>query len=424
MFVMRRTDRALPAHDEKTLMPLSSPLSRRKFLHLAAAAAASSRCTFAFNSTTWPHPYAEVAALEHSRVLHAARQYLRQNPQTITSAPASRSAGGLHDYFSEGDYWWPDPKNLGGPYIRRDGESNPANFATHRELLIRLSMQMPALTAAWLLTKQRIYADHAVAHLRTWFIDPATRMNPNLEYAQAIHGVDTGRSIGIIDTLHLVEVAQAALVLERTAAITPSDQRGVRTWFSDYLGWITASDRGHEERDQKNNHGSCWLLQAAGFAAYTGDQSTLTYCRDRLRSKLVPEQIAADGSFPLELARTKPYSYSLFNLDVLGMSARVLSTASDNLWTFRLPDGRGLEAAFRFMLPYIASKTSWPYRHDVEYFDDLPVRQPSLLFAGLVYSQPDSLSLWKRLDPDPTVPEIIRNHPIRQPLLWMDDASA
>ena len=362
--------------------------------------------------------------LERSRVLRAAQQYLRQTPQTITSAPASRSAGGLHDYFSEGDYWWPDPKNPSGPYIRRDGESNPANFTAHRDLLIRLSVQMPALTAAWLLTKKRIYADHAVAHLRAWFIDPATRMNPNLEYAQAIHGVDTGRSIGIIDTLHLVEVAQAALVLERTAAINSSDQQGVRTWFSDYLNWITGSDRGHEERDQKNNHGSCWLLQSSGFAAYTGDQSTLVYCRDRLRSKLFPEQLAADGSFPLELARTKPYSYSLFNLDVLGMSARVLSTASDNLWTFRLPDGRGLEASFRFMLPFIASKNSWPYRPDVEYFDDLPVRQPSLLFAGLAYSQPDSLSLWKRLDPDPTVPEIIRNHPIRQPLLWMDEAVA
>jgi Alginate lyase len=394
-----------------------SPLSRRSFLLLAASAAACSRR--AFTAEIWPHPRVRVAKLERGRILHAARQYLQQPPKTITSASASRSAGGLHDYFSEGDYWWPNPKDPNGPYIRRDGESNPANFNAHRELLIRFSIQMPTLTAAWLLTKKQEYAEHAIAHLRAWFVEPATRMNPNLEYAQAIHGIDTGRSIGIIDTLHLVEVAQAALVLERENALSGAGQQGVHAWFADYLNWITTSQRGRQERDEKNNHGSCWLLQAAGFATYAGDNTIRGDCRDRLKTNLFPEQIGPDGSFPLELARTKPYSYSLFNLDVLGMSAHVLSTPGDNLWTYKLPDGRGLEACFHFMAPYIRNKESWPYRHDVEYFDDLPVRQPSLLFAGLAYGEPGYLTLWERLNPDPGVPEIIRNHPIRQPLLWM-----
>jgi Alginate lyase len=392
---------------------------RRNFLRLAGFAALASRSAFPFEMDRWDHPYAEVATIERSRVLRAAKSYLTQQPQTITSARAVRSSGGLHDYFSEGDYWWPDPKNPDGPYIRRDGQSNPANFTAHRELLIRFSVQMPALTSAWLLTKKRVFAEQAVAHLRAWFIDPVTRMNPDLQFAQAIHGIDSGRSIGIIDTLHLVEVAQAALVLERTGAVSTTDQQETRAWFREYLDWMTTSDRGRQERDEKNNHGSCWLLQAAEFAGYVGNDSVRNDCRERFNDKLLPEQLAADGSFPLELARTKPYSYSLFNLDILGMSAHVLSNASGDLWTRKLPDGRGLEAAFRFMAPYIENKQAWPYRHDVEYFDDLPVRQPSLLFAGLVYRQPEYVELWKRLDPDPTVPEIIRNHPIRQPLLWM-----
>jgi len=394
-------------------------ISRRNFLFLAASATLASHRSLSLDATAWSRPYSEVAALERSRVLCAAQHYLLQQPKTITSAPAPRSAGGLHDYFSEGDYWWPNPKDPNGPYIRRDGESNPANFVAHRDLLIRLSIQMPALTAAWLLTKNRSYADHAIAHLCAWFVDPATRMNPNLEYAQAIHGIDTGRSIGIIDTVHLVEVAQAAFVLERAGALTGEAQQGTHAWFTEYLNWITGSGRGHQERDQKNNHGSCWLLQAAGFAIYTSNTAVRDYCGDRLKTTLFPKQIAANGSFPLELARTKPYSYSLFNLDILGMSAHVLSTATDNLWTYTLADGRGLELCFRFTVPFMENKGLWPYRHDVEYFDDLPVRQPSLLFAGLAYNQPGYLSLWRRLNPDPTVPEIIRNHPIRQPLLWM-----
>jgi hypothetical protein len=115
----------------------------------------------------------------------------------------------LHDFFSEGDYWWPDPQNPDGPYIQRDGMTNPNNFVDHRKYLMRLSVQVPALVAAWKLTGDERYARHAVKHLRAWFIDEKTKMNPNLQYAQAIHGRFTGRGIGIIDTIHLVEVARA-----------------------------------------------------------------------------------------------------------------------------------------------------------------------------------------------------------------------
>ncbi|HTX41989.1 MAG TPA: alginate lyase family protein [Acidobacteriaceae bacterium] len=396
-----------------------SAVTRREFLQLAAAAAISTPHLHTVLTGAWQHPYAEVAKVDRSWVLAAARKYLDQEPRTITSVRAARSAGGLHDYYSEGDYWWPNPKDPSGPYIRRDGMSNPANFVAHRDLLIRLSIQMPALTTAWLLTGRRDFADHAVAHLRAWFVDPATRMNPNLEYAQAIHGRDTGRSIGIIDTVHLVEVAQAALALERGTAIDPATQRSTRQWFAEYLNWLTTSSQGLEERAAKNNHGSCWVLQAAEFATYTGNEAVRGQCRERFRNTLVPAQIAPDGRLPLELARTKPYSYCLFDLDILGMNAHVLSTADDDLWQYQLPGGSGLQTAFRFMVPYIRNKSSWSFRHDVEYYDDLPVRQPSLLFAGLAYTQPGYLQLWERLNPEPSIPEIIRNHPVRQPLLWM-----
>jgi hypothetical protein len=244
-------------------------------------------------------------------------------------------------------------------------------------------------------------------------------MNANLKYAQAIHGLDTGRSIGIIDTVHLVEVAQAALILERGGVLGDGVWKGTREWFAEYLNWLTTSAPGREERDAKNNHGSCWVLQAAGFARLTGDSGVIAACRERLKKELFPGQIAADGSFPLELARTKPYSYSLFNLDVLGMCAEILSDETENLWSYGLSDGRHLEQCFRFMVPFIANKQAWPYRHDVEYFDDLPVRQPSLLFAGLAYRELKYIDVWQLLNPDPSVPEIIRNHPIRQPFLWL-----
>jgi hypothetical protein len=362
----------------------------------------------------------DVAALDRDRVRRAADQYLKEAPITITASTSPRSAGGRHDFFSEGDYWWPDPQNPGGPYIQRDGLSNPRNFVDHRHYLMRLSVQVPALVAAWRLTKNRRYSEHAVQHLRAWFIDPRTRMNPNLQYAQAIQGRFTGRGIGIIDTIHLVEVARAIEVLERFQAISRNDLDEIKRWFSDYLRWMTTHKYGKDERDAKNNHGTCWVMQVGQFARLTGNQRLMTFCRERFKTVLIPEQMAADGSFPQELRRTKPYGYSLFNLDALAAVCQILSTPEDNLWNYSLEDGRGMRKAMEYMYPYIKEKKLWPLARDVMYDDEWPMRQSSLLFAGLAYGRADYLNLWKTLRADSTVEEVIRNFFIRQPVLWVN----
>jgi len=386
-------------------------MNRRNFVALFAGAPFVSRLRAAERL--------RLSEFERSRVLKAAQRYLKEPPVTITAAHSPRSAGGKHDYFSEGDYWWPDPKDPKGPYIQRDGMTNPDNFTAHRAALMRLSVQAPALAAAWLLTRERRYAEHAARHLRAWFVDPDTLMNPHLEYAQAIQGRATGRGVGIIDTLHLVEVARAIGFIEEAGALTPSLRAGVRDWFARYLKWMTTHKYGQDERDAKNNHGTCWVAQAAEFARYSGSVELTAFCRDRYKTVLLPTQMAADGSFPLELKRTKPYGYSLFNLDAMAAVCQVLSTSEDNLWTFQLSDDRGMKKAMEFMVPFIADKKKWAYPPDVMYFDQWPVRHPSLLFAGLALDEPAYINLWKTLNPDPTVEEVIRNYPLRQPLLWV-----
>lgn len=362
----------------------------------------------------------DVAAFERARVIRAADRDLLEKPVTITAAHGSRSAGGLHDFFSEGDYWWPDPKNPAAPYIRRDGMSNPDNFVEHRRCLMRLSIQVPALAAAWKITKDARYARHAALHLRAWFIDPRTRMNPNLQFAQAIHGRVTGRGTGIIDTIHLVEVARAVQVLESSGALSPADLDGIRKWFAVYTAWMTTSRNGIEERDATNNHATCWVMQVAAFAHLTGDRRQMAYCRNRFKTVLVPHQMAAGGSFPRELERTKPYGYSLFNLEAMAAICRILSTKQDSLWTFELPDGRGMRKGMAYLVPYIRDKSKWPLPPDVMYFKEWPMRQSSLLFAGLAFSNPAYIELWKRLPADSRVEEVIRNFFIRQPVLWVD----
>jgi hypothetical protein len=407
-------------------------MDRRSFCLSAAAVVAATQAS-SLSALAPPAPgngplitLEEIERIDRERILRAASAYLPEPPVTITSSSSPRSKGGKHDYSSEADYFWPDPRNPNGPYIQRDGYSNPQDFNDHRKALIRLSLMAPALTAAWLITQEKRYAVRAAAHLRAWFLDAETRMNPSLDYAQAVWGLTPGRSYGIIDTLHLVEVTRAARHLESAQAMTTAEFAGVREWFAEYLLWLRASNNGQQEEVSKNNHGTCWAVQVAGFAAYTGNENAMVLCRERFREHLLPEQMAADGSFPLELKRTRPYNYSLFDLDMLAMVCVIASAGgpgpggeTNNLWQFALPNGNRYKKAVDFLSPYIEDKSKWPYAHDVESFDDLPNRQPSLLFAGLAYREPKYIELWRRLPPDPKSPEIIRNFPIRQPVLWV-----
>jgi hypothetical protein len=356
----------------------------------------------------------DAAAFDRARVLRNAQKYLADKPVTVTAAQSKRSAGGPHDFFSEGDYWWPDPKNPDGPYVQRDGMTNPDNFVEHRKFLMKLSVQMPALAAAWKLSKERRYAERAAAHLRAWFVDESTRMSPNLQYAQAIHGRSTGRGTGVIDTIHLVEVARAAPVVAESEALSGVEFGAVKKWFAEYAGWMTTSKNGMEERDAKNNHGTCWLMQVAEFARLTENKDLLAYSVDRYKKVIVPGQIEPDGSLPLEMKRTKPYGYCLFNLEALSTVCQIL-----NLWDFTTEDGRGIRKTVEYMFPFIENKKSWKLPADVMYFEYWPMRQEALLFSGLAYGRADYIELWKRLPADSDVDEVIRNYFIRQPVLWV-----
>ncbi len=392
-------------------------VDRRRFLAVSAALVAAHRL-HALEPPPAKEAYKLVATTDRGRILRLANQWLPAKPQTITDFPAPNSPGGLHDFFSQADYFWPDPANPKGPWKNRDGQSNPANFQLHRRAMIRLSQAVPALTAAFVLTRRREYAQSAAAHLVAWFVTPATRMNPNLQYSQGYPGGPTGRSFGIIDTLHLVEPARAATFLR--SALGPNFA-GLQQWFREYVTWMTTSAPGMKERDATNNHGIAWALQASEFARLAGDEATRDDVRKRFETIQLPAQEAANGSFPRELARTKPYGYSIFQFDCatcLGWSLDILSPnppSGDADTTARA----ALCRAAAFLEPYLADKSKWPYPHDVQHWDSWPVRSPGLLFCGLACDHTDYIALWKRLDPDPTDPEIIRNYPVRQPLLWV-----
>ncbi len=277
---------------------------------------------------------------------------------------------------------------------------------------MRLSRIVPALAAAWVLTGEPRYSEHAARHLRAWFVDPDTRMAPHLRYAQAIHGVSSGRGTGIIDTIHLVEVARALESMKKAPGLSKAEQDGVLGWFAEYLRWMTTDPNGIEEREAKNNHGTCWVLQVAAFARLTGNEELLAFSRSRFKTVLVPNQMGADGSFPLETARTKPYGYSLFNLDAMATAAWILSTPADDLWRFETADGRGLRRAVAWMAPVHPrpEEVALPARRDVrrpvaDAAAEPALRRPRLRRAGLPRAVEDAA---RRLDGGRGPPQLLR----------------
>ncbi|NOT76872.1 MAG: alginate lyase family protein [Cyclobacteriaceae bacterium] len=361
----------------------------------------------------------EISITLRQQILRSAEEALRQKPITVTTTSSPRTAGGLHDFYSEGDYWWPDSTNINGPYIQRDGLTNPENFVAHRLAMIRFSKIIGSLASAYKLTGDVKYVVHAVTHLKAWFVNSETLMNPNLQFAQAIKGKVTGRGIGIIDTIHLMEVAQGVMVIEKSKAIDLSTVIKIKKWFSDYLTWLTTHPYGKEEMNALNNHGTCWVMQVASFAKFTNNNELLNFCRDRYKTVLLPNQMAIDGSFPLELKRTKPYGYSIFNLDAMVMVCQILSDDKNDLWKYQTKDGKSIRKGIEFLYPYLNDKSSWKFQEDVMYWDNWPVAQPSLIFGAVAFHEKNWYNTWKNLDHDPKVEEVIRNVPVRNPLIWL-----
>lgn len=354
------------------------------------------------------------------RALTEAEWALGQEPETIVSFTCDRSAGGLNDFYSESDYWWPDEEDPDGPYIHRDGYNNPGIYSQHRQAVTRLSRIIGSLASAYVLTGDDRYALHAMRHARAWFIMPETRMNPHMLFAQSIQGVSHGRRTGVVDAIQLVEAAQGLYRIKDSPVVCGHEYEQVVKWFSEYLRWVTTHPYGIEAMNAGNSHAFCWIMQVAAFARLTGDGEKLDFCRQRMKNVLLSQQMETDGTFPAELARNKAYGCTLFVTDVVATVCQILSTPEDNLWEYTTRDGKGVHSAIKFIVPYIRDKSKWPLPPDVTFFDEWPAAHPCLLFGAEAYGNREWMELWSRLPQEiPPGSELERNFPVRNPLIWM-----
>ena len=358
--------------------------------------------------------------IDKDEIVRRAEAALPQKPSHITDSSSPLSAGGPHDFFSQADYSWPNPGTADGlPFVNRDGESYPGAFFDHRKAMRLMRKNVSFFTAAFHITKDIKFAEAAVKWLKEFFLDPETYMEPGLLYSQAVMGICTGRGIGIIDTLHLIDVTAAAKILRDAGVIEKSIYEGLKNWFAKYLNWMCTHEYGINEMNHPNNHSVCWHVQAAAFARFTGNDDVLKMCVLHYREQLLPNQMAEDGSFPRELARTKPYGYSIFVLDNMDTLCFLLSGKDVNLWEYSLPGNRSIKKGLDYLYPYLNDKTSWPHNPDIAHHNEWPVAMSFMLFAAAAYGEEKWLDLYSRLEKYPENDEVRRNTAIRVSYLWL-----
>jgi hypothetical protein len=288
---------------------------------------------------------------------------LKRGPYSVLDKHEVAPSGDKHDYLSYARYWWPNPDTSDGmPYIRRDGKTNKDLLEKgDRETIGMLYDDAETLALAGYLLNDDRYTKHAALLLRTWFFDPATRMNPHMRYGQAIPGRNDGRGSGIIDTRHFIRICDSVALLNETKDWSDSDQSALIAWMKQYLDWLRNDPQGKDEGSEKNNHGTWYDAQVAAIAMFVGERETARQIVQNAKAKRI-EGIEPNGEQPTELERTKGLHYSVFNMSAMSVLARIGEHLDEDLWNYKSDDGRSLRRGLDFVLPYMTGQKEWPHK--------------------------------------------------------------
>jgi hypothetical protein len=339
----------------------------------------------------------EAWTLDSVRRLRAeADRHLKDGPWTVTAERPKGIDLDPHEYYSEAPFYWPNPDNPTGPYLRKDGQANPARFRANRLALMAMSDAVFTLGSAAFLLDNPAYGQRAEMVIRTWFLNSKTSMSPDFDYSQSVPGVNNGRGAGIIDGRPLLRTIQGMEFLAQTGSWDVKEQAAVRRWFEDYLHWLTTSKNATDEKKSGDNHASWWTAQVAAVASFVEDHKTEQMALNYYRDRILPRQIRPNGSAPREEIRVESLARSVSNLEAFTTICRMAQVRGEDLWSLRSRNGATVTAVIEYLSPSLEDPKKWTQ----EQASDTPIPNDSLsflAFAGMGLKKAEYLDLYRKL---------------------------
>lgn len=301
----------------------------------------------------------------YKQLIVEADKELTKKPNPVTNKDEIPPSGNKHDYMSMAIYWWPNPDTADGfPWILKDGETNPMTRSANSDP-VRLSDMFSGLnklTMAYYFSGDIKYAEKAKSIIKIWFIDEATKVNPNVTYGQGIPRVIEGRRAGIIEWKGFSNVITAIQVLEFNKLLSPTEKRTLNSWISNYYNWLKTSSYGIENDNGLQNHSTCYDFQMVGIALYLGLNDEAKSRLEAAKIKRIATQIKPDGTQPAELGRTKSMHYATMNLITMSHVAEMGKKLGVDLFNYTSSEGSSMRIAFEFLKPYAEREKLWPYK--------------------------------------------------------------
>jgi len=281
-------------------------------------------------------------------------------PVTVMEKTATPPSGDKHDYMSLAPYFWPDPTKPDGlPYIRKDGQTNPeVKEYPDKDNMPKLCEYVYMLGLAYYFSEENQYAEHASKLIKVWFLDAETKMNPNLNYGQAIKGVNDGRGAGLIDTRHWIKLIDGIGLIKNSKFWKKEDQKGMQLWFAEFLNWMQTSKVGTDEMKTKNNHGVWYDAQRMSIALFIDSNALAKQIAVNAASRL-DYQVDENGFFPAEMERTISLHYTCFVMDAFFLIAHMSEKIGFDFWNLKTPSGKSLQNCFNVLKPYLVKDKEW-----------------------------------------------------------------
>ena len=339
------------------------------------------------------------------RLRAEADRRVKEGPWSVTTDRPKGVDLDVHDYYSEAPDWWPNPEDPTGPYIRHEGQANPIRFGANRSALDAMSDSVFTLGAAAFLLDDVRYAQRAERDINSWFLNPKTRMNPSLDHARAVPGVNSGTPMGVLEGRAFIRAIQGMEFLAQTPYWDPHELTAVKRWFGEYLQWLMHSPMADEERRSGNNHASWWTAQTAAVASFVEDHPAEQWAFSFYKDRIFPRQIRADGSAPSEEVRTLSLSNSALNLEAFTMTCRIAQVNGVDLWDVQARGGAKIGTVIDYLSPYLSDPRKWKMQQIAEFQNQ---GLYSLAFAGMGLKKPEYVSLYRKLEkPEGAWPSLV-----------------